>query len=172
MKHSQVIITDSVFDDNYYTDSFIIIDTNDELYRGNFTISDSSFLTIMGKNGPVLNIKEIDSIVVKSLIVFQKKYEPYFSNIEELRGTEGAFITNPTKFVLTPDSDDSISLLSGDLVSPNIQLCSINEYIDYLYSENILMFFVMEIDDSNNAKVADEVISYCINNTCTVPPLR
>lgn len=50
-----------------------------------------------------------------------KSHEPIFSNIDELRNIEGAFVTNPTHLELTMDSENSISLYSGEKISNTIK---------------------------------------------------
>ena len=60
-----------------------------------------------------------------------KNYEPYFSNIDELREnehfkeTEFGFSTNPSKIRFTNDSLTTFSILSGDMI-PNGMKCIIN----------------------------------------------
>ncbi|OUM70448.1 hypothetical protein PIROE2DRAFT_56759 [Piromyces sp. E2] len=49
-----------------------------------------------------------------------KKSEPYFSNIDEIRKTEGAFATNPTKVILNSNSKDKFILFSGEKIPEGI----------------------------------------------------
>jgi len=51
-----------------------------------------------------------------------KESEPYFSNKDDLiiENPDG-FVTNPTKMILSPDSVNSTSILSGEILSETIK---------------------------------------------------
>ena len=35
-----------------------------------------------------------------------------------------------------------------------------------------MIFFKIEISDNYNALVSGQIVSYCLNNTCLVPPVQ
>jgi len=53
--------------------------------------------------------------------------EPYFSNINDIRKTENALVTNPSHLGFLPDSLESLSILSGEVSYGEIK-CNKNEY--------------------------------------------
>ncbi|KAL6605508.1 hypothetical protein U3516DRAFT_30505 [Neocallimastix sp. 'constans'] len=112
---------------------------------------------------------------------YSKSSEPYFSNIDDLRNIQDSFGTNPTKLVLTPDSIDHFSFVSGGIVTGPIKFKILDDY-DYEYSRFIdlinyseitdIMYFKVDINDTYNAAVIGQTISYCLNDYCEVPNVK
>jgi len=49
----------------------------------------------------------------------EKKHEPYFTNVDDLRKVKGSFVTNPTKIKLL-NSVSTYSIISGEKLQDNI----------------------------------------------------
>jgi hypothetical protein len=176
-ENSSLIISDSLFDSNYASYGGIIYSksklTNKYVKFNNCELSENA---------------AYEGGISYSL---SKNYEPYFSNIDELREnehfkeTEFGFSTNPSKIRFTNDSLTTFSILSGDMI-PNGMKC---EFVDdygnvpkVLYNSierskysddnfNNYVFFNLEVDDSNVAIIGNS-LAYCILGGCTLPIVK
>ncbi|OUM62046.1 hypothetical protein PIROE2DRAFT_11750 [Piromyces sp. E2] len=108
---------------------------------------------------------------------FEKSHEPYFSNIEELRKIEGAFVTNPSYIELTSDSVDSISLYSGEKLPFEIKFQIFDEYNNLINAEplnsiNDMMLFDLEFNDTKNGKILGYPVYNCDIGYCAIPQIK
>ncbi|ORX49720.1 hypothetical protein BCR36DRAFT_353422 [Piromyces finnis] len=114
---------------------------------------------------------------------YSKQYEPYFSNIEELREIEGSFVTNPAYIQLTNDSPNSISIISGEVISEEIKYNIFDDYgnlrkitesldIKYVSSVNEMVYFKVYINDTYNAAIIGKAVSFCLYDECTLPSFK
>ncbi|KAL6621023.1 hypothetical protein LY90DRAFT_664455 [Neocallimastix californiae] len=165
---SNVNFTDCIFKNNYSSNYGGVV----------YSESEQSYLHVSFDNCTFNNNTAYKGNISYSYI---KSGEPKFSNIKELREIHGAFITNPTSIQLTSDSETKISLLSGNTVSNIIKfnliddygnICSINSDETTYNSPEEMIFFKIEISDNYNALVSGQIVSYCLNNTCLVPPVQ
>ncbi|OUM59155.1 hypothetical protein PIROE2DRAFT_15381, partial [Piromyces sp. E2] len=115
-----------------------------------------------------------------------KAAEPYFSNYEDiLEFDPSSFSTNPVKLILTEDSVNSTSLVSGEILLDKIKFHPINDYGNVsemmkIYTEKSIffrklkdiIFFDVGVNDTNNAAVIGHSVSYCYNGICEIPSLK
>eukprot|EP00833_Pecoramyces_ruminatium_P005268 jgi/Orpsp1_1/1179300/evm.model.c7180000068816.1 len=101
----------------------------------------------------------------------EKLYEPVFTNENELKKIDGTFVTNPTKIKIVSDLSLPLSILSGERLSYQIDLCLINSDVSKLKMEDII-FFSIEISDNYNAAIIGDTVSFCNDNKCSFPPVK
>ncbi|ORX87473.1 hypothetical protein BCR32DRAFT_154173 [Anaeromyces robustus] len=110
-----------------------------------------------------------------------KEFEPFFSNYDDLKSIENNFATYPTKIELDENSTNLISVLSGDTISNQIKyklyddygnMIAIHSDIDLIIVDTGFFFFNVEINDTRNAFVNSQRISYCADDGCSLPELK
>ncbi|KAL6625192.1 hypothetical protein LY90DRAFT_33616 [Neocallimastix californiae] len=108
---------------------------------------------------------------------YEKRHEPIFSNIKELRKIKGAFVTNPSYIELTPDSKKSVTLYSGEKIPFEIKFKIFDEYNNIINEEAFetiddMMLFDLELNDTANGKILGSPVYNCYVGYCTIPQIK
>eukprot|EP00833_Pecoramyces_ruminatium_P000970 jgi/Orpsp1_1/1175002/evm.model.c7180000052278.1 len=106
--------------------------------------------------------------------------EPNVSNSKELKTNSEVFSTNPSKLLLTSDSDTSVVLFSGETISNTIKFKIVNDYNNEYDIYNIsnydnvsdLFYYNIETNDARNVAIIGENLFYCSNDYCSIPPVK
>ncbi|ORY70823.1 hypothetical protein LY90DRAFT_667261 [Neocallimastix californiae] len=197
---SLITINNSDISNHFVTESIIYIDKN-LYFDGHYIINNCNFNENISYYGCILNIQNLDSsgssvefnnsTFLKIILCIMEElyirklnhyiYEPFFSNIDELRKIENAFATPPVNLRFISNSLNSVSLLSGESLQNDIKFNLIDDYnnlyitftedIDY-YSPIDVVFLSIETNDPFNTALIGQNLSYCTNNICHIPPVK